>query len=284
MNTRKIQQSGESEISLFEILLFLKLSCRNVILFSGVCLFIGAAYYLAVPRVFEASVRIQVLSVAGKRIQTPEIFFEKIKSPSFFSMSTFQACQLNEKNILQSKFLEKVRLVYDKQSGTIFLSTEAHSAQEALACLSAVVGEIENYQNKLASLLIEQKKQQIVQLNDLLYKGEVTEGGFPSAKVDTHNNHAAALLREFALTWRLIRSNDFELTKQIQLAQTDLLAPQTVLSTTLAPAHLSKHSNIKRAFYILGLSLGIGTLLGLLTTGLGRTANEIRLRLHNIEV
>lgn len=83
MTTQSQQQVKDDEISLIDILLFLKASGRNVFISKIGCLLIGVVYYFAVPKMYEATATIQMATVAGEMVETPAILVEKIKLPLF---------------------------------------------------------------------------------------------------------------------------------------------------------------------------------------------------------
>lgn len=158
MTTQSEQQIDDEEISIIDILLFLKASGHNVLISTIVSLLIGVAYYFAVPKMFEVTATIQMGVVAGEVVETPAILLEKIKLPLFFSSTALQACGSDGDLSSVTKFADKLKPTNNKSSPLISLSAQARSTQEARACLDAVISEIQKSQNDLAKPVIGQKK------------------------------------------------------------------------------------------------------------------------------
>mgnify|MGYP003346251564 CR=1 FL=1 len=162
------QPQEENEISLIDILLFLKASKRNVLLSSAACLLLGASYYFLVPNMYEAAATIQLASVAGELVEPPAVLVEKIKLPMFFSPVTMQTCGAEGDLGSQSKFAERLKPALNKSAPFISLAAQARSTKEAKACLEAVINEIQKSQNEIAKPLIEEKKQKLALLGNQL--------------------------------------------------------------------------------------------------------------------
>ena len=77
MSQQEQLQADEDEISLIDILLFLKASVGNIVKSTCVCLLAGGAYYFSVPKMYEASATIEMAMVAGEPVKTPAVLLEK---------------------------------------------------------------------------------------------------------------------------------------------------------------------------------------------------------------
>ena len=84
-------QADEDEISLTDILLFLKASGGNILKSTCVCLLAGGAYYFSVPKMYQASATIEMATVEGVPIETPAALLEKMKLPLYFSPASKSA-------------------------------------------------------------------------------------------------------------------------------------------------------------------------------------------------
>jgi uncharacterized protein involved in exopolysaccharide biosynthesis len=81
-------QIEDDEISLIDVLLFLKASGGNIVKSISVCLLAGGAYYFSVPKMYEASATIEMARVAGELVESPAVLLEKMKLPLYFSPAT----------------------------------------------------------------------------------------------------------------------------------------------------------------------------------------------------
>lgn len=166
--TESTHAQEEAEIILIDILLFLKASTRNVLTSTATCLLLGALYYFSVPNMYEATATIQMATVGGELIETPAVLLEKIKSPQFFSPATLQACGAKGDLSSQSKFADTLNPTLNKLAPLITITSKTLSSNQSRECLDAVIGDIQKSQNELARPLIEQKKEELTHLRDLL--------------------------------------------------------------------------------------------------------------------
>jgi hypothetical protein len=265
-------QQIDDEISLIEIMLFLKASGRNVLISTIVCVLVGFAYYSSVPKMYEATATIQVAFVAGEAVEAPAVLIEKIKLPLFFSPTALQACGSDVDFNLQNQFADKIKPAANKFAPLISLSAQARRSQEARACLDAVISEIKKYQSDLANPVIEQKKARLNQLRVQLKLAEDLAKSFTTNKGNSNVTDASF----FALNIAAISANftaiseTSDLIRKINTLENELIPPQTQPLILAAPIYTPEFSNNKRPFFTLGISLTLGVILGLLITGLQR--------------
>jgi len=275
----------EDEISIIDILLFLKASGRNVLLSTVVCLTAGATYYFVVPKMYEATATITMAMVAGELVEPPAILLEKIKLPLFFSAATLQACGSDLEPSSQYKFADKLKPTLNKSVHFISFSAQAHSTQEARACLEAVIGEIQKSQNELAMPLIEQKKQKLAGLIDKLKFSEDMAKNFPIFKTGSNTSDPQLSSRTLVMFLALSNANEMsDLRKQINTLETDLIPPQSQPLSLAEPIYAPEVLIKKRPLFTLGLSLALGVLSGLLVTGVMRVVPEIWRQMREAEV
>ena len=284
MTTQSQKQIEDDEISLIDILLFLKASGRNVLISTIVCLLIGVAYYFAVPKIYEATATIQMAIVAGEVVETPAVLLEKIKLPLFFSSSALQACGSDGDLSSHTKFADKLKPAINKSAPLISLSAQARSTQEARACLDAVISEIQKSQNDLAKPVIEQKKQKLAQLSDQLKAAEEMAESFPITKANNKAADARFPLPILVRWANLENTNEMsDLIRKINKLEAELIPPQTQPPSLAAPMYASEVSNNKRPVFTMGLSLALGVFLGLAVTGAQRVVPEIRRQMREAE-
>jgi hypothetical protein len=273
----KQQIEDNEEISIIDILLFLKASGRNVLISTIVCFLIGVAYYFAAPKIYEATVTIQMAMVAGEVVETPQALLEKIKMPLFFSSSSLKACGSDDIS-LQSKFADKLKPAINKSTPFITLSALMPSAQEARTCLEAVVNEIKNSHNDLSNIVIGQKNKKLFNLNVQLKLAEDTAKNFQISKDNFNKMDPEFFARILANAAEI---ND--LRRRINILEAELTPPQTRPLSYVAPLFAPDLSKSNRPMFTLGISLTLGVFLGLLITGLQRLVPEILRQMREAE-
>jgi hypothetical protein len=273
--TNQTQDKKEDEISLIDILLFLKASGLNVLLSSVVCLMVGIAYYLTVPKMYEASAAIQMATVGGELVESPAVLFEKIKLPLFFSSSTLQACGSDGGPNSYLKFADKLKATVNKSAPIILLSLQTLSAQESRACLEAVVSEIQKSQNQLIRPLIEQKIYKVNQLSDQL---KLVETISKSISVTSLNSNTSEL-KSYASIAVISEMN--KLRNEIYELENYLSSTKTKSLSLAAPIYESEVSNKRRTLSMLMLCLVLGVFIGLFVTWLIPAMTKIRMDITN---
>lgn len=92
MNQQEQLKVDDDEISLIDILLFLKASGGNIVKSTLICLLSGGVYYFSVPKMYEASATIEMATVAGEPVKSPAVLLEKMKLPLYYSSIIHQTC------------------------------------------------------------------------------------------------------------------------------------------------------------------------------------------------
>ena len=138
----QLQAQDDDEISLIDILLFLKASGGNIVKSTCVCLLAGGVYYFSVPKMYEATATIEMATVAGEQVESQAVLLEKMKLPLYFSPATLQTCGSDGGLSSQAKFVDKIKPSIHKSAPMVSFVTQAPSTQEAKACLSAAIAEV----------------------------------------------------------------------------------------------------------------------------------------------
>jgi hypothetical protein len=279
-----LHQQIDDEISLIDILLFLKASVLNVVTSTIVFLLFGAAYFFSKPEIYEATAVVQMAVVVGEAVETPVVFSEKIKLPLFFSLTALQACGLNGDLSSHAKFADKIKTTLNKSAPFISLTVQGRSPQEARFCMNAVISDIRKYQDEQVKPIVVQKKQIISQLNDQLKFSEDL-----SKKIQTFNNSYKNQKNEqnYAQTSLGTYPTDFiannDLKRKIMALENELIAPQTQPLISPVPMFVPEVSISKRPMLTLGFSLALGVFLGLLITAVQLSAPKILRQIQEAE-
>ena len=284
MSQKEQLQADEDEISLIDILLFLKASGGNILKSTCVCLLAGGAYYFSVPKMYEALASIEMARVAGVPVETPAVLLEKMKLPLYFSPATLKACGSDGGLSSQAKFVDKIKPSINKSAPMVSFVTQAPSSKEAEACLNAAIADVSNSQDAITKPLLLQKKQKLQQLIEKLKLLEELGKTFTAPK--GNSNASDAQLYASALYMSFFFNNVAEinnLRSQISSLENELIAPQTLSVGLAGPVYAPDVSVNKRPLFTLGFCLVLGVFLGLLVTGVQRVVPEIRRQMREAE-
>ena len=284
MSQQEQLQAENDEISLIDILLFLKASGGNIAKSTCVCLLAGGVYYFSVPKMYEATATIEMATVAGEPVEPPAVLLEKMKLPLYFSPATLQACDSDGGLGSQAKFVDKIKPTLNKSAPLVTFVTQSPSTQEAKACLNAAIADITSYQDAIARPLIQQKKQKLQQLSEQLKLTEEIGKTFPASKSNSNATDAQFSARTLSMSFSTANATEInDLRSQISALESALIAPQTHPVAMASPVYAPEVSTNKRPAFTLGLSLALGVFLGLLVTGLMRVVPEIRRQVREAE-
>lgn len=284
MNQQDPTRAEDDEISLIDILIFLIASGKNIVKSTLVCLALGGAYYFSVPKMYEATATITMATVAGDPVEAPAVLLEKMKLPLYFAPATLQACGSDGQLNSQAKFVDKIKPAINKSAPMVSFATQAQSTQEAKACLSAVIAEVNSNQAEIAKPLIDQKKQKLTQLSDQLKLAEDMAKNFPTTKSNNGSSDTQFSARTLVMSSTLANATEMnDLRKEINNLESSLIPPQTQPPYLAAPIYAPEVSTNKRPLFTLGLCLALGVFFGLLATGVMRMAPEIRRQIREAE-
>jgi hypothetical protein len=269
MNNELVKENIDDEISLINILLFLKSSIYNIIISIFSCLAIGISYYFYVPNIYEATATIQMAQVAGSPVESPTVLLEKIKLPLYFSPNVWKACDTIENKNPSSKVAEKIKPVLNKSAPFITFTVQGKTTQEAKACLNAVIADIKIKQEEISKPILEQKKNQLKQLAEKIELTEEAAKIFPMYKLKESFPDAQFSSRSFFLGVALNNAKELkDLRHALNDIEVSLTEPQTKSTFSPVPMYAPEVATNKRPVFTLGICLMIGIFIGLLITGI----------------
>jgi len=233
---------------------------------------------------YEATATITMATVAGDPVEAPAILLEKMKLPLYFAPATLQACGSDGQVNSQAKFVDKIKPTINKSAPLVSFAAQAQSTQEAKACLSAVIAEVNSKQVAIAKPLIDKKKQKLSQLSDQLKLAEDMAKNFPTTKSNSGSSDTQFSARTLVMSSTLANATEMnDLRKEINNLESSLIPPQTQPPSLAAPFYAPEVSINKRPLFTLGLCLALGAFLGLLVTGVMRVMPEIRRQIREAE-
>ena len=278
--SRQLQAEHE-EISLIDVLLFLKASVGNIVKSTLICLITGCAYYFFVPKIYEASATFELATVAGNPVESSAVLFEKMKLPLYFSPATLKACGSDGGPNSQAKFFDKIKPTVNKSAPLVSFVTQAPSTQEAKACLTSAILEISNNQDAIAKPLLMQKKQKIRQLSERVKYLEEIGRTNSVTKVNSNATYAQFSAQDLFMSFSVAKAAEInDLRLQIAELEYELTAPHTQPLVLLGPVYAPETPTNKRLAFTLGFFLVLGVFLGLLVTGLLRAVKGLTVATH----
>lgn len=260
----------EEEISLIDILLFLKQSWKTIAISGIVGFVVVSIYLLLTPKRYQVVAPIQMAQVSpavskynktnllGINIEEPALLIKRMSFPSSYTPSTITACGLDGKenaaNILAklAKFKQPNGL-----PNLVELNITASDSERALQCTNAIFDLIKMSQNKLLKPYIEEAKyklayneNRLAKVSNFILQADQSGSAIGAAYLSTRDE-IRYLLDEIEILKSILASD-------VNRA-TQLVAPIYIVDVSI--------SSKKQALYFAGL-LG-GLFLGLLIA-LGR--------------
>lgn len=171
MNTQTPMNTpqDDDELSLWDIVEYLKEGWRWLI--GGVLLGLACAmaYLLMTPKQYEAQALFQGAKVLGTELESSSQLIERLKFPTFYEKEQLQACALSSTEPAAA-LAKRINPSILKGTNILQVSYRAHDSQLAVACLNAVMDRVIRGHNKLSAASLENAKRQLeltkVQLAD----------------------------------------------------------------------------------------------------------------------
>lgn len=154
----------QDEMSMLDVYQFLKSGFRILITCSTLGLILGLVIAFVLPEKFQASALIEPASVAKKTtdgtavvaqsVEPVLVLAEKMKSPTYYSATTLQACGLDRFDNAPKLLVEALKPHVSKASPYVSISFRAQSSREASRCLEHVLQDVTSNQNHIAKPLV----------------------------------------------------------------------------------------------------------------------------------
>lgn len=267
----KSEVMEDGEMSLIDVLLFIKSSLSNIWRSVAFTLLIGVAYYFHNADIYEATANIQMALVSGNAVESPTILLEKVKLPLYFSQATWNSCGANDETTPSNRIADKIKFTLNKTAPFINLTVRANSTQEAINCLNAAITEIRQKQAEIAIPILEQKKIQLKQLNEKLKFAEETSKIFSPIKFSESFPDSQFASRALVLSTTIANSREIkDLRGAIYDLQVSLLEPQTKPTYLTVPIYAPEVAVNKRPVLTLILFFALGIFVGSAVTCIQR--------------
>lgn len=271
--------SEQEEISLVDILDFVKASYRWVLGFTALGIGFALIYLLMTPAQYEASVQIAMaqvsaannnnnnnnLSPLGINIEEPALLIARMSSPASFNEVTVNACGLRAQPNPGQILASSIKLTPVKNvSNVVELKAIGLSPQEAKACASAVFELIKTTQAQLIAPYIQEAQTKFAQDQKRLLSAQQV--------VANADKSGQAMSASFLATRDEIR---YLLDRMAALQ--DLIAGSQARETRLiAPIYVSDHPVAPKKRPILFGGLLSGLLLGALVAFVRQKVDKLK--------
>ncbi len=140
----------DDEISLMDIYDFIRDGFKTIVAMSVLGLTVGVGVSFVLPEKFKASGSIESTKVAANAVDDLQGLAEKMRSPTYYSTQTLQACGLADKINPGDQLAKDLNPTVGRQSSFVSVSFEASTPAQASHCLQAVLDDVRLNQSTLA--------------------------------------------------------------------------------------------------------------------------------------
>ncbi len=254
----------ESEISLIDILRFLKSAYKTLIVFGVLGITLSIAYLAITPKQYEASAQIVMAQIStannnnnnnnnsplGINIEEPALLILRLSTPTSYIPKTLAACGLQDQANAAIVLSKSIKLTISKGvANVVELKTFGGSQQVAQDCALAVFDLIKTTQAQIVAPYIEEAKIKLADYQERLQKAKEVvarsdKSGTAAGYLSTRDE-IRYLLDEITALNNVVASN--------QNRATRMVAPIYSSDMPIAP----KKRNILAAGLFGGLFLGL---------------------------
>jgi LPS O-antigen subunit length determinant protein (WzzB/FepE family) len=164
----------DDEISLLDILRFLKGAYKTILVFGALGLAIAIAYLVITPNRFEAVAQIQMaqtsgannnnLNSLGVNIEEPALLIARLSSPSSFSAGAIAACGQQAQSNSALAAVQTIKLTPIKGiSNVVELKTVGPTSEAASICAQAIFELIKTSQAQIQAPYLEEAQTRLVE-------------------------------------------------------------------------------------------------------------------------
>lgn len=256
-----VQQSklreDDEEISLVDILSFLRGAYKSIVIGSIVGLSISLIYFSAIPKRYEAVAQISMAQIGaanidnnnfnplGINIEEPSLLIARLLQPTSFTAQALSACRIDDGANLAATLSKSINLSIPKGVANIVeLKTFAQSPEIAFACAQAVFELIKTTQAQIIAPYIEEAKlkldddnERLAKAKDLVAKADKVGSAMGAAYLSTRDE-IRFLLDEITALKNVVTSD--------QSRATRLIAPIYASNSPVGP---KMHSTLTAGFF-----------------------------------
>ncbi len=265
---QNIQPSLDDEISIADIILFLKSHKKMILIFVIIGTLLGGLYGNFTVPVYKGSVLISPAKIAGAFVVNPKITVTKLDMNSFYSKETFLNCNpdfyKDKDKDIDYDISGLVKASVTKDGDLIQLLMQNKNKTIITDCLNSIVDDIRASENKIIDPLIKSKNNELTLLEEKLKEAQAFKVKLNEQQIRELKANDERLSVLLYTNMIVFNSKDIKETiAEINKIKTDLSSEQTKPADKVLPINIEKKSfpSLKLGI-LLGLFLGFG--LGLL--------------------
>jgi uncharacterized protein involved in exopolysaccharide biosynthesis len=262
--------SDESEISLIDILQFLKGAYKTILIFGAIGVAAAIAYLVITPKKYEATGQVVMAQISaannnnnnnisplGINIEEPALMIARLSSPTSFTLAELAACGFEDKPDAPAALSKTIKLTLAKGvPNVVELKTFGPSPQAAEQCNLAIFELIKTTQSLIVTPFIAEAKvkldddiERLGKARDFVAKADKSGSAMGAAYLSTRDE-IRYLLDEITSLKNVVTFN--------QNRATRLVSPVYASDTPVFP----KKRNILAAGLVGGLFLGLLIAMG----------------------
>ncbi|QWD87310.1 hypothetical protein AOC06_01640 [Polynucleobacter paludilacus] len=241
--TSTIQAQDESEISLIDILRFLKSAYKVILVFGVLGIALSIAYLAITPKQYEATAQIAMAQIGtantninplGANIEEPALLVSRMSIPTSFTPQTIAACGVDDSGNAGAILSKSIKLTPAKGvANVVELKTFGPSQEVALSCANAIFELIKTTQSQILTPYIDEAKSKLAddelrlaKAKDLVAKADKFGSVMSTAYLSTRDE-IRYLLDEITALKNVVTSN--------QNRTTHLVAPIYASDLPISP-------------------------------------------------
>ncbi len=267
---QNIQPSLDDEISIADIILFLKSHKKMILIFVIIGTLLGGLYGNFTVPVYKGSVLISPAKIAGALVVNPKITVTKLDMNSFYSKETFLNCNpdfYKDKDI-DYDISGLVKASVTKDGDLIQLLMQNKNKTIITDCLNSIVDDIRASENKIIDPLIKSKNNELTLLEEKLKEAQAFKVKLNEQQIRELKANDERLSVLLYTNMILFNSKDIkETTAEINKIKTDLSPEQTKPANNVLPINIEKKLLLTpKLGALIGLFLGLclGILIALI--------------------
>ena len=225
--------NGDHEISLLDILHFLKSAWKAIAIFGLIGITLSIVYLATTPKQYEATAQIAMAQIGavnnnnnlnplGVNIEEPTLLIARLSTPTSFDPKTINACGLEGKPDAGAALVKGIKLAPLKGlANVVELKTVGASPEAALSCASAVFELIKTAQTQIVSPYIEKveltladDKDRLEKAKELLSKADKSGSAMGAVYLSTRDE-IRFLLDEITALKNVVTSNESRVTRLV---------------------------------------------------------------------
>ena len=162
---------AEEEISLIDILRFLKGAYKTILVFGILGISVAIAYLAITSKLYEATAQIAMAQIGaannnfsplGIHIEEPALMIARLSSPTSFTQSELAACGFEDKPDSAAALAKSIKLAPAKGvPNVVELKTFGASPEVAKGCANAIFDFIKKTQAQIVAPYIEEAKSKL---------------------------------------------------------------------------------------------------------------------------